>query len=406
MSESGTIRRVVIVVWWLDRVGGMERHVTELACALRRTGVEVMVICQMPLRRPAPYARQLRREGVELLCAPAPLWIANGLRQALRRRSWQRPHCTGAIEELRRLTAGNWLDQWLVRVLVRECRTRRPDLLHIHGCRLAQTWVARWAQLKQLPAVYTEHVAITQFGGPLDAGGPDLALAASALTCVSQHARRDLLAILPEPRTVEVSAHIVREPDAAPPNREVVSPYFLCPARLEFHKGVDVLLRAFSSVALRHPQIRLVLAGDGPLSATLKTLARQLLIQDRVDFRGLLPPDAMLDTLLRATAVVLASRTEGLPLSILEAMACGKPIIATAVGGIPEVIRNGENGILVESENPANLAGALDRLLSDPALGKRLGNAALRSFREGPHQEHAVIAETLALYQRAASQKC
>ncbi len=376
---------IVLVVWYLDRFGGMERHVTELACTLRRSGRDVSLVSQMPLRRSNPYARQLRAAAIPIYSAPTALWIASGLRLAL----------TGPQPP-------TLLDRWLLRTLARLCRRAPSPLLHVHNCRLGQAWLLPWARERGIPSVYTEHVTISELGGPLTAAAPHHALAGGALLCVSQHARRDLLALLPEPRPVTLTGHIVADPPAAPPHAPD-TPYLLSPARLTAHKGIDVLLRAFAAIAPHHPRLRLVLAGEGDLRRELQALTRSLAIHNSVEFAGHLPSAALAARMSHATAIVLPSRSEGLPLALLEAMAHGRPIVASAVGGIPEAIQDGETGLLVAPGDPKPLAHALDHLLTDSALRDRLGAAARSAFAASPHHEAAVLAETLRVYQHARS---
>ena len=113
-----------------------------------------------------------------------------------------------------------------------------------------------------------------------------------------------------------------------------------------------------------------VLAGTGPDRATLETLARALGVENRVLFLGY--REDIPDLLANCDLFVLPSLYEGLPLSILEAMAAGKPVIASAIGGNNEVILHGENGLLVPKADPAALAAAIRAVLSDGALAGRL----------------------------------
>ena len=101
---------------------------------------------------------------------------------------------------------------------------------------------------------------------------------------------------------------------------------------------------------------------------------------DRVRFRGCV--DDVNSELASFDIFVQPSRSEGLPLSVLEAMAMGLPIIATSVGGIPEAIRSGENGLLIPSESPQELALALVRVASDAVLGRQMAARALEDFHE------------------------
>jgi glycosyltransferase involved in cell wall biosynthesis len=144
-------------------------------------------------------------------------------------------------------------------------------------------------------------------------------------------------------------------------------------ATLRPQKNHTLLLEAFARVARAVPAARLVLAGGGPLAETLEERSRALGVRDQVYFLG-----SRLDApaLLRAfDTYCLSSHYEGLPLTILEAMAAGCPIVATRVLGIAEVVRDGETGLLVSPDNPAALADALLRVRAAPALAARLVGA-------------------------------
>ncbi|GEJ56287.1 glycosyltransferase [Anaeromyxobacter diazotrophicus] len=149
-------------------------------------------------------------------------------------------------------------------------------------------------------------------------------------------------------------------------------------------KGQEDLLRAFREVAREVPAARLVLVGDGARRPLLEALARDLGLAGRVEFAGQRRDVPAL--LARAAVAVSASHAEGLSNAILEALAARRPLVATAVGGTPEVIRDGESGLLVPPRAPAALAERVVRLLRDPALARRLGEAG----RAVVEREHAV----------------
>lgn len=140
-------------------------------------------------------------------------------------------------------------------------------------------------------------------------------------------------------------------------------------------KGVRELVEAVAALVDTVPGVRLEVAGEGDL-ADLERRATALGIRGHVHLRGWLG-DAQRDELLRrATVFVLPSHAEGLPLSLLEAMAAGCPVIATTVGGIPDVVVDGENGLLVPPRDPEALRRAILRVLTDPALADHLGARA------------------------------
>lgn len=131
-------------------------------------------------------------------------------------------------------------------------------------------------------------------------------------------------------------------------------------------KGLDVLLNAWPAVRERVPEARLLLVGDGELRGALEQQAAALGLGDAVIFAG--GHDDPAPFLRAADLFVLPSRAEGMPVALLEAMACGLPAVATRVGGSEELIADGESGRLVASESPAALAAALGELLRRPGL--------------------------------------
>lgn len=158
-------------------------------------------------------------------------------------------------------------------------------------------------------------------------------------------------------------------------------PTFLSVGRLHPVKGHDVLLRAFAPVAAARPDARLVIVGEGGFRAELEQLARQLGIAPQVEFAGHLGPDAVRARMATARVFVLPSRSEGLPLALLETMSAGLPVIATRVGGVPEVIDDA-TAILVAPEDPAGMAAALEAALADIAALEERATRATRHARK------------------------
>lgn len=152
------------------------------------------------------------------------------------------------------------------------------------------------------------------------------------------------------------------------------------PARLLFvgrvvrQKGLDVLLDALALLP-GDAAFELTVVGDGPLREALAGQARRLGLEGRVSFAGWLGREAMPGVFDRADVFVFPSRDEGMPNAVLEAMASGLPVVATRISGNEELVVDGETGFLAQPDAPAALAGALSRLIADPALGRRLGAA-------------------------------
>lgn len=139
-------------------------------------------------------------------------------------------------------------------------------------------------------------------------------------------------------------------------------------------KDHTTMLRAFADVKREHRGARLVLVGIGPLENMLRGQAQELHLSDAVLFTGM--RDDVYDLLPAFDVFVLSSRFEGLPIAMLEAMGSGVPPVATRVGGIPEVITHDQNGLLVEPNDAAELAGSVTKLLADDAMRSRFAASA------------------------------
>ena len=187
-----------------------------------------------------------------------------------------------------------------------------------------------------------------------------------------------------------------RRPDPAGPERVMV-----CVARQDYAKGVDVLLHAWGRLMQAPLEWRagltpiLQVVGDGPLRSQTERIAAELGIVDCVEFLG--SRTDIVDLLQQAWGFVLPSRWEGLPNALLEAMACGLPCIATRVSGSEDIICDGLNGLLVEPEQPAELAEALRRVIQDAELAQRLGMEG-RATVVRSYQLRHVVEQCVALY--------
>jgi glycosyltransferase involved in cell wall biosynthesis len=166
-------------------------------------------------------------------------------------------------------------------------------------------------------------------------------------------------------------------------------------ARLREEKDHLLLLAAMALVRRRCPAAHLLVVGDGPEHAALEARADALGIRDAVTFVGHLPnrpnPHRLFDV------SVLCSRHEGFPNTVIEAMAAARPVVATAVGGIPDAVRHGETGLLVRPGDADGLAAAIGALLEDPARAAALGEAGRHVARAEFHVD-VVIPGLVALY--------
>jgi glycosyltransferase involved in cell wall biosynthesis len=187
-----------------------------------------------------------------------------------------------------------------------------------------------------------------------------------------------------------------RMPDQMRSERDII-----CVARLEYGKGVDVLLHAWGRMLhapaewRAHLNLRLRLVGEGVLRPRMERIVAELGIADSVEFLGLRRD--VVELLQQSWGFVLPSRWEGMPNALLEAMACGLPCVATRVSGSEDIISDNINGLLVEPEQPAEMAQALRRIIEDIGLAQRLGQEG-RATVARHYQLSAIVEQCLQLY--------
>jgi glycosyltransferase involved in cell wall biosynthesis len=173
-------------------------------------------------------------------------------------------------------------------------------------------------------------------------------------------------------------------------------------ARLVPQKGLDVAIDALALVREEHPDARLVVLGEGPLREELAERARTRGIEDAVSLPGRVGDVAW--WLRRADVIVHPARWEGFGLALLEAMLCARPIVASRVSSIPEIVVDGVTGLLVAPDDAATLASAVTALLADPARARSFGEAgharALAEFSVARMAER-----TIAVYEEASASR-
>jgi glycosyltransferase involved in cell wall biosynthesis len=255
----------------------------------------------------------------------------------------------------------------------------RQGAFHLHNhfgnssCSVAMLASA----LSGVPYSYTLH-------GPAELFEPmrwriDLKIArASFVACISHFARSQgmLFADQAHWRKMHV-IHCGVDParyDAAP-RPTCREPTLLFVGRLDAIKGLPVLFEAVATLIARHPALRLVLVGDGPHRSRLAEQASALGITEAVIFEGYLSQTEVATRLAQADIFVLPSFAEGVPVVLMEALASRRPVVATRVAGVAELVEDGVSGFLVPPGDPVALADRLDRLLTDPALCATMGES-------------------------------
>ena len=365
--------------------GGVERVVGELARGLARRGEDVRVF--------------------SLATLPAPAFeVQDGVR-VYRARTLQ---LTGLVGVQSALSPS------LFTLALRELRREPADVMHAHGCFFFASLVAATlSRVLRTPLVTTLHIGSLEHLPkrqrlPSQAYertmGRAIIAASREVICVSKAVAEHAATIGARPgRTCVIENGVDTEvfyPGAGAEAEDTDRVRLAFVGRLIENKGPHFFLQAAPAVIRAHPEAEFVFIGDGPMRRELAAKARRLGLQRNVRFEGLQHDVA---SRLRASDVyVRPSLTEGMPLTVLEAMACGLPVVATPVGGTAEIVYDGVNGLLVPPGDVPALASALIRLADRPKLRARLG-AKGRALVRRSYSWQRVVDANLAVYQRIVS---
>jgi colanic acid/amylovoran biosynthesis glycosyltransferase len=279
-------------------------------------------------------------------------------------------------------------------------RLRRLGVEHVHAHFANQTadCAAIAACVAGVPFSFTAHAYDIYQRVPRQRNDTlrwKLAHAAQALV-VSEFGARFLRRLLPardgsrvQTAYVGIPLELFRPAPRRPPDRPL---RLLTVARLCEKKGLDTLIEACAGLRERGVEFTLELFGDGPLRATLEARVAGLGLGEHVRFGGAVPQEEIARQMDACHAFVLPCREDrhgdmdGIPTVFMEAMAIGRPVVSCAVSGIPELVRDGETGLIVPPNDPPALGDALARLADDPAMAERLG-AAARALVERQHDQ-------------------
>lgn len=214
-----------------------------------------------------------------------------------------------------------------------------------------------------------------------------------SLSCAHYGLRTDGIRIVPNPIDSRTFS-------PAPVSSSASAPLVLYVGRLEFRKGCHVLIRSIPAVLHAVPDARFLFVGnDCGMSDYLTRQASVLGISGRVDFIGYRPREELAGYYNRCAVCCVPSLWENQPYTCLEAMACGRPVVASSTGGIPEIIENGVNGLLVPAGSVVRLAEAIIRLLEDRKLADSVGENARKTI-EMRYDPESVMKRTLKIYER------
>jgi glycogen(starch) synthase len=360
-QESDLMKVALVTSSYLPYTGGLQLAVHEIAKRISVHGHNVTVFVGV---RRKPSSRSEVIDGIQVhgLAIVSPFDHATRLPRLLR-------FVIPLIARTIRLAV--WL-YWF-----------KVDVVHVHFVSETALYAAIACAIIRVPFVMTVHGSdlglLSQASRYKQASAKLVLRRAAAVTAVS----RDLLTIA---RTVESSVSsksqtIYNGVDVAffdqwkksPPLIEY--PYLLAIGNLEFVKGHDILIRSIKRVVQEYPEHRLIIAGGGIKHDELVALADELGITDHTLFWGPARRIEVARLLHGCDLLVMPSRKEGFGIAVIEAYACGKAVVASRVGGLVELVRDGKTGVLVEPEHENALADAIISLLSDPQMRADMGKA-------------------------------
>jgi glycosyltransferase involved in cell wall biosynthesis len=369
----------------LGYLGGVEMTVLGLADAFAKLGHDSAILEMAPAWKP----RRVLENGIPVWGIGAPSYLT------LRRpRSW-----ASFARATRQFT--KVIDEF------------NPDVVHVHyplsqafPIAGAQFFTHRW---RLVVTVHGSDIRVSPSAAPqLRSWQSRLLKSADAVTAVSKPLLEDTLRAYPDiagksfviPNGVRVAWF--QDAPSAPKHAQR---YVLFVGRLHPVKGADLLLHAWKQTVPRFPQVKLWLAGDGPELEHLTALTDQLGISSEVSFLGSRSQEDLASLYRDAEAFVLPSRSEGMPLSLLEAGACGAFCIGTRIAVVEEILKDGITGLLADSESPDSLASAIARALEMPSTQRDSIRQLLQAVIKRDFSEEEMVARYLELFRSLLQSK-
>jgi glycogen(starch) synthase len=330
-------------VFW-PKIGGVEVHAAKLLPALKARGYEYLVVT---IKSHSDQPESDEYQGIPIH----------------RLSFWQGDNYTqiDALVEIRQKVAALK-------------RSFSPDLIHINAVDIGNFFHLLTANVIPAPVLVTLHGEWL----PRQNGVVRQTLsAADWVAGCSQAILNKGRELVPD---IISRSSVIHNGLEAPPLLPMPLPFeqprLLCLGRLSPEKGFDLALTAFAAVVRQFPQARLAIAGNGPARMQLEQQAAMLGIRHRVDFLGWVRPGDVPSLINSASIVLMPSRQESLPLVALEAALMARPVVATRIGGLPEVVLHEQTGLLVDTEDAQALADAVSFLLRHPELAGNLGKTA------------------------------
>ncbi len=355
-----------------QQIGGVGVYIYEISSLLARMGHRVFVISEA-IERPLQY----RDNGVHVYrISPGRIPCLNILRERLKGFLERLEYSLAASRKIKELIARHKID------IVESCEARAEGFWHyffkktpplVIRLHTSEGIIYRLNRLPdRLDRWLTEKLEEWWILRASRLIG--ISRAATKLTERHYRIRSSNIPIIPNP--VDINLFV-------PQPKIVQKDYILYVGRLEFRKGVHVLVRAIPHILTEFPEVKFILIGsDSGMKEYILDKATQLKIQDSIKVIDQMPRARIVKYYQQSLLCVAPSLWENFPYVILEAMACGKAVVASRIGGIAEIIKDGENGILSEPGSVLQLAEKINKILGDQEMQRELGRNARRYIEE------------------------
>jgi len=343
-------------------VGGIQVMLRDLVNGLEHNGRRVSFVYNAPLRR-VRMLETVNDRGLQAFYVPMPAIVRNSVWLSI---AVFLAYFPMTFFQLARLIHrqkidvinGHYLDPYFIHLVIAARLLRRPAIVSVHGADIDAYAQSGWADRLVYRLIMR---------------------GAHRIVACSEALARRTIEVFPDARPKVTYVHngvdLARYTDA-PGTCALPRPFLLCVCRQVRKKGVDTLLRAFALARHDLPEMSLVLVGGGPLLEEHRALARTLRIEQQVVFSGDMAHADVMPLFAACTLFVLPSRDEPFGIVLLEAAYYRKGIVCTRVGGVPEIIVDGCNGVLVEPDDPAGMAAQIVALVRDPESARLFGARA------------------------------
>jgi len=354
--------------WFYPRIGGIQSHVIGLTLELTKQGHEVVIITKemngkKSHHRGTEVEHLVRR--VKPLVPLSHILIPpdlTELKDILKREKFDIVHAHHAF------TPTSLMSVKFARKL------GIPTILTNHSIFLANSSDHLWTPMSHFLFPFRHYINEAE---------KIIAVSKAAADFIEHFSRREKIVVIPNGVDVHRFTFVKSTVANGLPFSILKKPTILYVGRLVYRKGIHVLLRSMPYILEAIPDTQLLIAGSGYMESFIRLLTKSLNLEDHIRLLGFVPEDELPSLYNLSDLFILPSiYAESFGITLLEAMASGTPIVASAIGGIPEVVENGVNGILFKKGDELDLANAVIRVLDDPALANELAINARKKVEE------------------------